>query len=199
MIKKLTVIFFLIFLLNGLESKAQCDIGLDFHPSIDFINFDDLAFNYSIGIKNNIELTDKLSLNTTLGYEKDHYDPVYLIVFDDEISPNYYDVELIKFDCHINFNFSKKNKKLLFYIFSGPTINTSFYEKTDLDFTKKIRFHNIHMAVGFGSRLNFKKIFVTLEPNFKTRLLQNKNNLASEYYNRLGFDISLFYHFERKK
>jgi len=197
MIRKFRTLL-LLFLFTTLAVNAQKNIGIYGYPTIDFSNFKHTAFNYSAGIKSHLKLSKKYILILSLGYENKKYNSLqYGITTFDEIVPDYYDARLIKVSGLFRVNLTKRVKKLIFYAFAGPSLNTCLYEKTNLSKNATIHLHSVFIAAGFGGSLWFKKISVDIEPTFETRVMQNTKNLALNYEFSSGINFGITYHFKK--
>jgi len=177
---------------------AQKSLGIYFQPTLNFTNTDQSAFNFSAGVKSQIVLNKKLSLNAGLGYANDHCNPLYVLFRSaDQEWPNFYDARMIKANCHLRIKLTKRYRKLSFYAFAGPTMNTSFYEKTDIGRSATIRIHDVFATAGFEGNLKIKKVAIIVAPTFETRIWQNSSNLASDYRNHCGVEFGLIYYFKK--
>lgn len=196
---RLTIILFL-FLIFWLDCKAQYNIGLYYYPTFDHF-YDDLSVhNNSFGIKSDIKLNHKFSIKMGIGYEYQKYDPWYGIEYlDDYNSPiNFYYVKLIKFDGYLAYNLTKPNKMFAFNLFTGHNVNYSFYEEIACCKNKKIKWHNMITAFGFGCSYKIKKITINMDPTFEVQVLRNFNNLARDYPVYIGMRFGVAYDINRK-
>ena len=164
---------------------------------MDILNLENFYFNYSAGLKSKFHINDKLSIKACLGYEYNKYDLSKMVMF--EQFPRYIDVQLIAAACHLRFDWLAKEKKIAFYGFVGPTINSSIRERADFEYlgsidNKKIRIYNALLAGGLGLGLPVTKhLVVEIEPSYSISVWTNRTAAASVYDARLGLNIGLVY------
>jgi hypothetical protein len=194
---RLTIILFLL-LIFWLDCKAQYNIGLYYYPTLDHF-YDELSVhNNSFGIKSDIKLNHKFSIKTGIGYEYQKYNPWWGVDYALYPSTGFYITKLIKFDGYIAYNLTQPNKMVAFYLFTGHNVNYSFYEEIACCKNKKIKWHNIITAFGFGCSYKIKKITINMDPTFEVQLLRNFNNLARDYPIYIGMRFGVAYDIKKK-
>lgn len=189
---------------------AQGNLGVTFNQTIDFI--DVVNYNFTIGVKSNIKIKNRFSLNVGLGYGKENYniEKDWIMYF----YSTYFESKNIKTDCHLRFNIVDKNDKFLFYCLAGPSINVNFYEKSRSEFggndlfeviENKIRLYNLLIVAGLGIEYKIKKISLSIEPTLETQLWRNREtgrniNFVSfdPYRIRMGINLGVSYFFNKK-
>jgi hypothetical protein len=192
------------------SGSYKYNIGL-FFSSItdDFLNSHQFPvnFNYKIGAKTNIKLTNRISIYTGLGYGYESYNLSGRPVFrTQDLYPSWFQTKTIRTDCQLRFDISRKIKKILFYGLGGPVLNINFYERYNYDLfiivDKRIRVYNILFLVGAGIEYSINKVALSFEPTFITPIWTNSKRLKhpSEHLNgayiypyRLGMNIGLSY------
>lgn len=198
------VVVFIFFI--GLSTSAQNNIGVLFQPTLDFMRSCSYTSNYSVGLRTNIKLYQKLLLSTELGYGHQMYD---LTKYDGPIFmygsyPIYFESKTIRIDCHLRYNIIDNKKNISFYGLMGAVQNTNLYEKTDYkEFVivgEKIRFFNSLLITGIGFEYTIKEIALSIEPIFCEQIWRNWKtsycatcNVVCPYRYRFGINIGLNY------
>lgn len=191
-------------MLLGLTGNAQINLGLYFNPTRDFVINDAHRFNYSAGVKSDISVYRNFSIKAGLGYEHIYSDFSHIIYFAPGNEFVYYKTDIIKTDCHIKFDFLNKSKGFSFYVFGGPTFNTSFHEWKGAKFSNitiesyKCRLSNVLIVGGLGYGWTVKNIiFIHIEPTYAKTVWNNKN-IWPFLGNRVGLNVGLSYKFMKE-
>jgi hypothetical protein len=195
---RLTVIILFLFLIFRLDSNAQYNIGLYYYPTLDHFYDGLVTHNNSFGIKSDIKLNHKFSIKTGIGYEYQKYNPWSGVEYALYPSTGFYITKLIKFDGYIAYNLTQPDKRFVLYLFNGHNVNFSFYEEIAWRNTRKIKWHNLITAFGFGFSYKIKRITINIDPTFEVQLLRNFNNLARDYPFYIGMRFGVAYDIKKK-
>jgi hypothetical protein len=186
------------------------NIGLFFQPTLD-VGFNLIYwFNYTAGLRTNIKISNRLSLNAGLGYGNEKYDLEDKIPVNcNELPPKSYEAKTIKTSLRFRCNIFGMKKAFKFYGIYGNDFNFHLYEKYQYyqgeeGVLRKLKFYNTIFNTGFGFERSIRQFSINLEPTMDVpiRILSNWGRsdylgkspwVLFPYFCRLGADFGVVY------
>ena len=206
-IMKKRVLTSILLILYCCISFAQESLGVFYQQNSDYYNRDHFNFNYAFGVNADFKLNQKWGIISRLGYEHNYLDLTNIYWIGEEYQPNYCELDIIKSDAHLYFNFSKKERRFSFYTFLGPTINLSIRQKLiygneqfpSYQTSNDIGFQSLNASFGLGTNIKLSdNLKLSSNLLYCTPVLRNWS-FEQNAGNRLGAVISLSYVLNKEK